>query len=99
MKLEDLKKHLGIFDGHAICLDGKRLTDKTPCLNKCIQSAIWSLEEEYYLEKETNPKVEIWSVENITVKSVSPSGEWVLDRMWENFEFEEFLSDVSKQQL
>ncbi|WP_372365435.1 hypothetical protein [Candidatus Uabimicrobium sp. HlEnr_7] len=103
MNLKQLTDRLGIFDGYSISINGENLKDKTESLENCIQNAIWSIEEEF---DEYNPDeeeienftAEIWSVEDVTVKSVAPSSECIIDHMWSNFEFEDFLKDVDDSQ-
>lgn len=97
MTLEELRKHLGKFDGYAVGTLSDTLADRTEKLEDCIQNAICLSEEDCY-DSDEYRAIEIFSVENVTVKGLAPCGETVIDHMWENFPFEDFMTDVTKSQ-
>ena len=96
MTLEELRKHLGKFDGYAVGTLSDTLADRTDKLEDCIQNAICLSEEDCHGDEYR--AIEIWSVENVTVKGLAPCGETIIDHMWENFQFEDFMTDVTKSQ-
>ncbi|BBM84465.1 hypothetical protein [Candidatus Uabimicrobium amorphum] len=92
MTLEELHHRLGKFDGYAISMFDI-LCHRTENLEDCICNAISVIEEDGDLYS-----MEIWSVEKLTVKGVAPCGETIIDHMWDRFQFEEFMEDVSAKQ-
>ena len=97
MTLEELRKHLGKFDGYAVGTLSDTLADRTDKLEDCIQNAICLSEADCYDDEYR--AIDIWSVEQVTVKGIAPCGETVIDHMWENFHaFEDFMTDVTKSQ-
>lgn len=99
MTLEELKSYLGKFDGYAICKNGVTLENRCSSLEHCIMTAVCEIEENFFSQCQNSKiKIEIWSVENITVKSVAPSADYIIDSMFENFQHEDFLQNVDEKQ-
>lgn len=96
MKLEKLKKYLGKFDGYAISTLSDTLAYRTKHLEDCIQNAICLSEED--CDAGEYRSIEIWSVESVTVKSIAPSGETIIDHMWDEMQFDDFMEDVTASQ-